>query len=335
MPNKSYYAVARGRNRGIYTDWGMCSEQVTGFQGAVHKGFKDLEGARAFLQAHPVAVAARDVVDVDAYDGGDSEASSGYGLSSSSGSRTLRVTLPITAHRAVGQGQKRQRSPSPPWAAAAHVAPPAQRQRTTLTPTTPSNDAMAVLDVHDVYVDGACSKNGRRTGAKAGYGGYYGNGDRRNFSLPLSPGEAHTNNRAELHAVLHALQQGFRDGGIDPDTFGSVAGGEGWQRLGLLRVHTDSKYVIDGLTKYSTKWVRNGFRVADGSPVLNQDLWKSLLRLRNGYQDTFAQQWGAHPAGQQHDGGFEIRHVKGHSGVHGNTKADELAVNGAQKPYQR
>ena len=44
-----YYAVAKGRIPGIYTDWGTCSKQVNGFSGAVHKGFSNEGVAAAFI----------------------------------------------------------------------------------------------------------------------------------------------------------------------------------------------------------------------------------------------------------------------------------------------
>lgn len=58
-----------------------------------------------------------------------------------------------------------------------------------------------------IYVDGACSHNGKGGGkAKGGYGVFYGPDDRRNVAKPLPPYELQTNNRAELYAVIYAIQ---------------------------------------------------------------------------------------------------------------------------------
>ncbi len=47
---KNFYAVARGRKKGIYTSWAACKKQVHGYPDAVYKGFADQLDAWAFLQ---------------------------------------------------------------------------------------------------------------------------------------------------------------------------------------------------------------------------------------------------------------------------------------------
>ena len=51
-PSRRYYAVARGRNPGVYNDWGDAECQVNGFSGALHKKFKSRREARAFVIRH-------------------------------------------------------------------------------------------------------------------------------------------------------------------------------------------------------------------------------------------------------------------------------------------
>jgi hypothetical protein len=48
-PSRRYYAVARGRHPGVYTDWGNAERQVNGFSGALHKKFKTRKEAQAFI----------------------------------------------------------------------------------------------------------------------------------------------------------------------------------------------------------------------------------------------------------------------------------------------
>lgn len=47
-----YYAVAKGRNTGVYNSWEECKCQVDGFSGSIFKSFKTLEQAKAFLKLH-------------------------------------------------------------------------------------------------------------------------------------------------------------------------------------------------------------------------------------------------------------------------------------------
>lgn len=109
-----------------------------------------------------------------------------------------------------------------------------------------------------VYTDGACSKNGRAS-AKGGIGVYFGPDSPLNISEPLT-GPNHTNNRAELTAIIRAIQ-------IYPF------------QIPLL-VYSDSMYCIDGLNKWLSGWKNNGWLKKDGEPVLNKDLWLTLDTLR-------------------------------------------------------
>ncbi|KPA83615.1 putative ribonuclease H1 [Leptomonas pyrrhocoris] len=211
-----------------------------------------------------------------------------------------------------------------------------------------------------VYVDGACSHNGTPR-ARAGYGGYFGSShDARNFALPVPATEAQTNNRGEMRAVIHCIVQGFVDAGAPKEALDvSHCVTPDWRVSELARplrrlvIHTDSRYVIDGLTRYSVKWMANGFKLATKEPVLNQDLWKQLIRLRDAYNTCYAQQQHAiessHPYAFTRESltsppkrfhthntcndeteGIELRHVKGHSKDYGNEMADMLAVRGSR-----
>jgi len=108
----------------------------------------------------------------------------------------------------------------------------------------------------------------------------------------LSKGYRHTtNNRMELMAVVAALSA--------------------IKKASSIVLHSDSKYVINGITKgWAKKWKANGWKKADKSPALNPDLWDQLLKLCD-----------------RHD--VEFRWVKGHAGIAGNERCDELAVQAA------
>lgn len=73
----------------------------------------------------------------------------------------------------------------------------------------------------------------------------------------LSGGEAlTTNNRMELLAAIRAL--------------------EALTRPCRVRLHTDSIYVRDGITRWVHNWQRNGWRTSDKKPVKNAELWQRL-----------------------------------------------------------
>ena len=97
-----------------------------------------------------------------------------------------------------------------------------------------------------------------------------------------------TNNRMEMQAAIQALE--FVRDCPQPEP---------------VRLFTDSKYVIDGITKWIKGWQKKGWKTATGNPVLNQDLWQQLNQLN---QPTIS--WC---------------HVKGHSGEAGNERADAIA----------
>ena len=79
-----------------------------------------------------------------------------------------------------------------------------------------------------------------------------------------------------------------------------------------VKVFTDSKYVIDGITKgWAEKWKKNGWKTAAKQPVKNQDLWMRLDKAIS----THSINW---------------HWVKGHSGHPGNEKADDSAAAGQQ-----
>ena len=99
-----------------------------------------------------------------------------------------------------------------------------------------------------------------------------------------------TNDRMELTAAIQALAALTR-----PCT---------------VVLYTDSKYVLQGITGWIHGWKRNGWQSSAKQPVKNADLWRSLDEVSARHS-------------------IEWRWVKGHSGDHGNERADALANDGA------
>ncbi|CAG8520416.1 4181_t:CDS:2 [Cetraspora pellucida] len=141
-----------------------------------------------------------------------------------------------------------------------------------------------------VWTDG-CSLNNGKDGARAGIGVFWGNNHPRNLSERL-PGYKQTNNRAEITAVIRALE-------TCPDS-----------EL-PLEIMTDSKYTINAYESWIPKWIKSGWKTANKKPVENQDLFVRLVELIE-----------ARPG---------KTHVPGHVGIPGNEAADRLANLGALK----
>jgi ribonuclease HI len=131
-----------------------------------------------------------------------------------------------------------------------------------------------------IYTDGACSGNP----GPGGWGVVLGYGD---HVRELHGGDPETtNNRMELMAAIQAL--------------------EALTRPVSVKIYTDSRYVLDGITKWLPGWQRNGWRTSSKQPVKNLDLWQRLVAAMAPHEVTWA--W-----------------VKGHAGDPGNERADELA----------
>lgn len=143
---------------------------------------------------------------------------------------------------------------------------------------------MTERSIVEIFTDGACKGNP----GPGGWGAILRTGS---TEREISGGEAlTTNNRMEMMAVIAALNA--------------------LKRPCRVTVSTDSRYVMDGLTKWIHGWQRNGWRTADKKPVKNADLWQDLLSAAKPHQITW--QW-----------------VKGHAGHAENERADTLASEAA------
>ncbi|MEL0112627.1 MAG: ribonuclease HI [Rickettsiales bacterium] len=139
---------------------------------------------------------------------------------------------------------------------------------------------MSERGIVDIYTDGACSGN-------PGPGGWGLILRFNGHEKELSGGETETtNNRMELMAA--------------------IAGLKALKRPTRVRIHTDSTYVKDGITKWIANWKRNGWKTAAKKPVKNVDLWQALDAALAGHE-------------------IEWHWVKGHSGHPENDRADALA----------
>ena len=143
---------------------------------------------------------------------------------------------------------------------------------------------MSELPAIEIATDGACKGN-------PGPGGWGAVLRWNGHEKDLSGGEPlTTNNRMELMAAIMGL--------------------EALKRPSAVTLSTDSRYVMDGLTKWIHGWQKNGWKTADRKPVKNADLWIRLLEAARPHRIKW--QW-----------------VKGHNGHPDNERADQLACDAA------
>ncbi|GAA0531503.1 ribonuclease HI [Rhizomicrobium palustre] len=132
----------------------------------------------------------------------------------------------------------------------------------------------------EIFTDGACTGN-------PGPGGWAAILRAGEHEKELFGGEkATTNNRMELMAAIKAL--------------------EAVKKPSEITLYTDSRYVMDGVTKWIINWKKNGWKTADKKPVKNEDLWRALDAATFPHKITW-------------------RWVKGHAGHPENERVDALA----------
>ena len=141
-----------------------------------------------------------------------------------------------------------------------------------------------------IFTDGACKGNP----GPGGWGALLRMGTVEKELVGAEP--LTTNNRMEMTAVIRALQALTRPCEVD--------------------LYSDSKYVIDGITKWIHGWQKKGWLNAQRKPVLNADLWREMLEAARPHTITW--HW-----------------VRGHDGHAENERVDRLASDAADAVRQR
>jgi ribonuclease HI len=141
-----------------------------------------------------------------------------------------------------------------------------------------------------IYTDGACSGNP----GPGGWGALLISGGHRKDICGGEPDS--TNNRMELMAAIQAL--------------------EALTKPCKVELHTDSTYVMKGISEWIHGWKKRGWKTADKKPVKNEDLWRRLDQARLRHE-------------------VDWRWVKGHAGHELNEHADALAGRGLKEALAR
>ncbi len=137
----------------------------------------------------------------------------------------------------------------------------------------------------EAATDGACSGNP----GPGGWGGLIIFDDKSELEIGGSEQNT-TNNRMELTAAIKTLEKL-----------------KTYKLKENFKLRTDSKYVIEGYTKWIINWKRNGWKTSSGKAVQNLDLWQKIDQLRIN--------------------GLVMEYVKGHSGDKQNDRVDKIATN--------
>ncbi|KAI9751484.1 MAG: hypothetical protein M1815_001101 [Lichina confinis] len=326
-----FYGVQRGRVPGVYTNWPSAQQQIVGFTRPRHRGFATRAEAETFVKEGDVADVRTESPQPSTHAPRqvDQASLTVAAPNFAPGAPLGKGTEPVP------KKPKRPRKDAKASQEIANLAMPTnvlgmpagdpdfdpgtgpllpgieddfdpqvvlnphtgqiewktdtQKRKTVMQSTGPKPDG-----VLRIYTDGSSLKNGQG-GAIGGIGVYFGDGDPRNISEPLM-GSRQTNNRAELTAIIRALDIAPRNRDV--------------------RIYTDSSYSINCVTDWFRTWRRNNWTLSNHKPVENRDLIEGILakmeeRQRFGAQTTY--EW-----------------LRGHSKDHGNTQADKLAVTGAR-----
>lgn len=138
----------------------------------------------------------------------------------------------------------------------------------------------------EIFTDGACKGNP----GPGGWGALLRMGE---HEKEIAGGEAETtNNRMELTAAIRGL------GALTEPC--------------RVELYSDSKYVLDGMTKWVEGWKKRGWVNASKKPVRNADLWHELIDVAARHEVSW--HW-----------------VRGHSGHPENERADQLASDEADR----
>jgi len=324
--NMFFYAVAKGRNVGVYPSWAQCEAEIKGFPQAKYRKFPTLEEAENFVKL------------IDDRHSKVSIQSNNVSVQSQSGTKSKSLA---TAYYAVAKGKKIGIYPTwleckaqvdgekyPKYKKFLNLEEAEQfieenSNRTKLEKTTsqqqpkvgknsvPSTTVRSFTEMSEVsygnhffhaddegyvhvYTDGSCESNGKLN-ARAGIGVWFGKNHPKNVGEPVEGPP--TNNVGEIEAATKAIQIAKSCG------------------VSKLQINTDSQFLIRCVTEWSPKWRKNDWKLSSGGDVKNKLQLQNLNSVYNGID-------------------VKWNYVQAHKGIEGNEEADTLAKAGAAK-FQR
>lgn len=280
MARDGYYAVAKGRQVGVFRSWDEVKKHVDGYSGAVHKKFSNEADANTYLLENDSSAASTTVPTND-----------NSGIESASSHSTVRSqyehddqdegaeapadgSLDLLDFSSLSIG-----APECIKSEATEREPPAENDSdddeevnaaSTLVgrfyeralrsyaeaPPNPQDEVALVA-----FCAGSAPGNGT-TDCQAAYACLFPNHEDWNVVRRVANDGRATNNRAEYFAALEAMRRAnMQDPAHDQ----------------VLFIFTSCSLLIDSMTKWIDTWLANGWRKAKGAPVMNRDLLEELL----------------------------------------------------------
>jgi ribonuclease HI len=114
-----------------------------------------------------------------------------------------------------------------------------------------------------------------------------------------------TNNRMEMMASIMALKE------VEKTLLRQGSAGQRKISAKKIIIHTDSSYLLNGITVWIYSWVKNNWKTKADEDVLNKDLWEVLYKVQSNLKNKYEIEWVK---------------VSGHSGVHLNERCDVIAT---------
>jgi len=290
-----FYAVAKGKDgfRGVVNSWNECSQLVIGVPGSRYKKFGTREEANRFAFGSTAGVQGPKV---PAKPPAVKQPSSWRQLREGTGYVEKAAGVRESKYIASRKRALKVVSVLPKSSSSSKKLKPGQTESD--LPAVPIKNQLSNGRTLTIYTDGACENNGTPR-AVAGVGVFFGFNDARNISEPL-PGPRQTNQRAEMLAVIRALET-LRETKDNPSK---------------VTIKSDSNYTVKGHREWLPRWKRNGWTTSTKKAVKNEDLWRRLDREISLARGSAA---------------VDLVWVKGHAGEPGNEAADRLAVAGIRK----
>ncbi|XP_030560300.1 ribonuclease H1 [Drosophila novamexicana] len=311
----AYYAVAKGRQVGIYDNWAQCQQQVNGFKGAIYKKFNTRQEAEQFI--NPAGATANYAPDEVAVALGQRQPPPASWAPRQEYQQKRHEAKPkdfwpedvvqqqeVTDEDLVGVMEEVEGFPTQSGSRKRKLQ--SNNSGTYKIPRHTSNadEPVALKQIGAfeftlnaegyviVYTDGSCLGNGRKD-ACAGFGVYFGDNHQLNAAKPVL-GRV-TNNVGEIQAAIYAIKTAL-DLGIKK-----------------LSINTDSQFLINSITKWVPGWKKRGWRLPNMEPVKNVVDFKELDELL-----------------QSKEINVNWNYVEAHKGIKGNEMADKLARQGSQ-----